>query len=56
MYAASSPVLPAVGCSGSACLEVIGELVDASFLSSEDYDKLLKEVNSARNFDRQLYV
>lgn len=51
MYAASSPVLPAVGCSGSACLEVIGELVDASFLSSEDYGKLLKELDCLEDFN-----
>jgi hypothetical protein len=28
-------------------LEVIGELVDASCLSSEDYDKFLQEVDTS---------
>lgn len=45
MYAASSPLLPESGGSGLTCVEVFGELVDASCLSSEEYDRCLKEVD-----------
>ena len=44
MLAASSHLLPAVGGGDMARREVIGELVDASHLSSEDYAELLQDV------------
>jgi hypothetical protein len=44
MYAASSPLLPAFDGVSVAHAEVVGELVDASRLSSEEYDRLLQEV------------
>ena len=50
MYAASSPLLPAFDGGAVARAEVVGELVDASRLSSEEYDRLLEEVGKACGF------
>jgi hypothetical protein len=47
MYAASSPLLPAFDGGAVAREEVVGELVDASRLSSEEYDRLLGEVGKS---------
>ena len=44
MYATSSPLLQVIGGSGVTCSEVLGEIVDASCLSGEDYAELLKQV------------
>ena len=43
MFAASSPLLPAFDGGAVAHAEVVGELVDTSRLSSEEYDCLLEE-------------
>ena len=47
MYAASSPLLPAFDGVSVAHAEVVGELVDASRLSSEEYDRLLGDVGKS---------
>jgi hypothetical protein len=46
MFAASSHLLPAVDGEIVPCGEVLGEIMDASCLSSEEYAQLLKQVVS----------
>lgn len=44
MFSVSSNWLPEMDAGALTCAEVLGELVDTSCMSCEDYDQLLKTV------------